>query len=135
MILANRLCRCRSAYRSGRWFAAACGAVLLSGCVFEDLTSFANSLSPTSPGEAARMMFDPHNSDNRRQGLVLVSNSSFGGGEVYLNAYRDMVRTERDPIVRANAIRALARHGEPADAMLIVPHLEDESDQVRWEAA
>jgi hypothetical protein len=81
------------------------------------------------------MMIDPYDSDNRRRGTVLISNSTFGGVEHYVAFYRDMVLNERDPIVKAAAIRALARHGQPDDAIRIVPHLTHENMQVRWEAA
>lgn len=117
-------------------FVGLIGVILSAGgCVMEDFTSLGDSFTTKNPSEAARMMFDPHNPDNRREGTVLVSNSPFGGGDVYIAAYRDMVEHETDSMVRAAAIRALARHGAPDDAALIAVHLEDVNDQVRWEAA
>ncbi len=112
-------------------------AGLLGACstISEDLGDFAKSLMPPSPGEAARQMFDPHDPDLRRQGLVLVSNASFGGAELYVEAYRGFVETEDDPLVLAMAIRALARHGSAEDAPLIARHLSDENVHVKWAAA
>jgi hypothetical protein len=79
-------------------------------------------------------MVDPYDADKRRTS-VLISNAPFGGVEVYVVAYRDMAMNERDPIVKAAAIRALARWGEPADAVRIAPFLTHENIQVRWETA
>lgn len=93
------------------------------------------SLFPPTPAEAARWMFDPYDPDRRREGMVLISNSTFGGDEVYLRAYRDMVQNDPDPGVRAVAIRALAKWGTGPDAKLIAVHLADPSRIVRWEAA
>ncbi len=112
-------------------------ALVLGGCATlgDDLDALAKALVPPTPGEAARQMLDPHDPDNRREGLVLISNSTFGGAEAYLTAYRDYVEHERDGIVKAVAIRALARHGLPQDAPLIAARLVHEDMLVRWEAA
>lgn len=132
-------CRWRRAIaRIAPAFAAAlCLLLGAAGCdtIGQDVNDMTSMLKPTSPTQAAKMMIDPYNADNRREGTLLISNSSFGGIDVYLALYRDMVDHERDPIVRAIAIRALARHGQPEDAMRILPHLTDENVQVRWEAA
>ncbi|MCP3906140.1 MAG: hypothetical protein GY715_21155 [Planctomycetes bacterium] len=120
---------------------AALVALLLAwgvgGCetASQDLADFGKTIIPPSPGEAARMALDPHNPDRRREGTLLLSNSDFGGDEVYVRMYRDYVEHEQDPLVRAVAIRALARHGEPADATLIAAQLDQPNVQVRWEAA
>src|SRR6185295_4051963 len=59
----------------------------------------------------------------------------FGGAEVYLRAYRDYIQHETNPLVKAEAIRALGRHGSAEDATLIAGQLKDDNIQVRWEAA
>jgi hypothetical protein len=114
-------------------------AIVLSGCdtLGQDFNDLAAAIKPTTPAQAARDMMDPYDADKRRTGTVLISNAPFGGVEVYVTAYRDMVLNERDPIVKATAIRALARWGDPSDALRIVPYLnvETENVQVRWEAA
>jgi hypothetical protein len=116
--------------------AAMCG-LPNAGCdtIGQDVKDFTGGLFPPSPSEAATMMFDPYDPDQRREGIVWISNSPFGGGDVYLKAYRDFVAEDLDPGVRAAAIAALARYGEPADADLITPHLTDANRHVRWEAA
>jgi hypothetical protein len=107
------------------------------GCetIGQDLGDVASAFNSVKPDQAAKMMMDPYDADNRRMGTVLISNSTFGGVDVYVRAYRDMVLNERDPIVKAVAIRALGRHGQPDDAPRIAPNLFHESVQVRWEAA
>jgi hypothetical protein len=118
---------------SGAGLAAVCA---LAGCssMGQDLSEFGESLSPTTPSEAARMMVDPHDPDNRRRGIVLIANSPFGGADAYLAVYRDRVVHETDPLTRAAAITALGRYGEPDDAPAIAAALDDEQFQVRWEA-
>ena len=109
-----------------------------AGCetVSQDLSSFGESIMPTTPQQAARMMIDPHDPDNRRRGTVLISNAPFGGAESYLSMYRDRVRSEQDPLVKAASIAALGRFGSPGDAPAIAACLAPKEDlQVRWEAA
>jgi hypothetical protein len=109
----------------------------LFGCetISQDLNDFASSLMPRKPEDAARQMLDPYDPDARRQGTLLIANSPFGGVDVYVRAYRDMVMHETDPLVKAAAIRALGRHGGVEDAPLIAGHLSDANVQVRREAA
>lgn len=111
--------------------------IAATGCetVTQDFNDFTKSLTPKTPRQAAIEMFDQYDPDNRREGTLLISNSTFGGTDIYITAYRDMVENERDPLALAVAVRALAKHGEPDDALLIVPLLEHENLQVRWEAA
>jgi HEAT repeat protein len=108
-----------------------------AGCdsINRDISDFMSSLSPTSPSEAARNMLDPNDPDKRREGTLLISNSTFGGVDVYVDSYRDAVTYEQNPLVKAAAIRALAKHGRPDDARLIAAQLTDENPQVQWEAA
>ncbi len=99
---------------------------------FNDITS---ALTPTTPRQAADSALDQYDPDRRREGILLLSNSVFGEQEVYVSLYREYTRFDTDPMVRAAAIQALARHGEPDDALLISAHLDDENRHVRWEAA
>lgn len=121
--------------------AVATAAALLpgSGCetIGQDISQFADEFMPPSPPEAARWALDQEDADRRRRGTVLLSNSPFGGADAYLGMYRDMVALERDPLVRAAAILALGRHGDPTDALPIAEFLEDDAadPQVRWAAA
>ena len=117
--------------------------MLLSvGCdtVSEDFNDFVESFKPPSPFEAATWASDFNDPGKQRRGIVLISNSYFGGSEPNLKLYRLLVASDTDqlvdPLVRAAALRALGRWGEPEDAKLIAPYLQDESyEQIRLEAA
>ena len=112
-------------------------AVAGTGCetIGQDLGDLAKGIFAPTPAEAARMAVDPHDPDRRREGTLMLANASFGGAPAYLTMYRDYVQNDRDPLVKAVAIRALARHGSAEDAALIAPRLRHENVQVRWEAA
>ncbi len=114
-----------------------CAGVLAvaAGCetMRQDIGEF--SLGSTTPNEAARMMMDTTDPDNRRKGTVLIANSPFGGTDIYVSWYRDSVASEPNPLVRAVSVSALGRHGMPEDAVPIALCLDDEQFQVRWEAA
>ena len=102
----------------------------------QDFGEFGESITPVSPDAAAKMMMDFSDPDNRRRGTVLISNSPFGGTDVYVQWYRDSVATETDPLVKAASIAALGRFGRPEDAVVIALALdESQPSQVRWEAA
>ena len=102
----------------------------------QDFGEFGESIMPVSPDAAARMMMDYSDPDNRRKGTVLISNSPFGGTDVYVDWYRDSVATETDPLVKAASVAALGRFGQPDDAVVIALCLdESQPSQVRWESA
>lgn len=109
----------------------------LAGCdtIGQDLSGLSKTFNPTKPSEAGRMAVDPTDPDKRREGTTLLANAPFGGVDVYVKLYRDGVDNERDPIVKTVAIQALGKHGEPADAVRIAPHLTTGNDQVKWAAA
>lgn len=114
-----------------------CCSMFIGGCasVGEGLNDIASGITPKTPREAAESALNMDDPDRRREGVLLLSTSDIGGGEVYVALYREYVTHERDPMVKAVSIRALARHGEPSDAVLIAAHLKDEIHHVRWEAA
>ena len=86
---------------------------VLAGCdtMKQDFQAFGDSLTPVSPQQAARWMVDPHDPDNRRKGVVLISNSTFGGADPYVAVYRDYTSYETNALVKAAAVTALGRHG------------------------
>ena len=111
--------------------------VLLAGCVTDDINDIGRMFEAPTPAQAARWAFDQNNPDLRREGVVLLATSSFGGGEVYLKLYRDYVENDTDPLVKSAAIIALARHGTPEDALLIAPWAQrrvTDSVTIRWSA-
>ncbi len=112
-----------------------CVVAVVTGCetMRQDLGEI--SLGSTTPSEAARLMMDTTDPDNRRQGTVLIANSPFGGSDIYVTWYRDSVQSEPNPLVKAVCVSALGRHGTPEDAVPIALCLDDEQFQVRWEAA
>lgn len=93
-------------------------------------------IGPPTPAEAAAMMADPFDADRRYKGVTWISNAPWGGADVYLRVYRELVANEKeDPGVRAVAARALAFHGNPDDALLITPLLSQDDKRVRQTAA
>ncbi len=114
-----------------------CTCLVLNGCVSDDFNNMAEGFTPITPHQAAVMAIDQYNSDERRTGITLLANSTFGGDPDYLAMYRDYVAEDRDPLVRAASIKALARFGNSEDALLIAPWLsrDEESAQVRRSAA
>ena len=141
----NTMGRIRMRHRNSgvttRWTAMAALAVLAAlgagGCetLNSDLSGLTDAITQPSPGEAARWMIDPNDADKRRKGTVIIANSGLGAVPANVSWYRDRVQNERDPIVLAVSIDALARHGAPDDARIIAPQLAHEDFQVRWAAA
>ncbi len=116
--------------------------LVTAGCdtVSEDFNDFVESFTPPTPFEAATWASDFNDPSKQRRGIVLISNSYFGGSGANLKLYRLLVAKDAeqfvDPLVRAAAIKALGRWGEPEDAKLIAPYLADETyEQIRLEAA
>ena len=114
-------------------------AFLLSaaGCdtISSDLSQFTQSFTPPSPAQAARWAADPNDRENARRGTILLANAPFGGTEVYVKMYRLYAEDAGDPLVRAAALQALARHGDAADAVLVAKSLVSPFRQVRLAAA
>jgi hypothetical protein len=125
-------------YVSQKVFLLATASFFLASCVSDDYSNIAEGFSPPTPRQAALMAVDQYDADERRTGITLLANSPFGGSPEYLKLYRDYVIEDRDPLVRAASIKALARFGVPDDALLIAPWLNrsnEESAQVRRAAA
>ena len=119
-------------------FALSVVALGVTGCVTDDFKDLGEVFAPKTPRQAALEALDPYNADLRREGVVLLANAPFGGAETYMDMYRDYVENETDPLVRAAAITALGRHGQPSDALVIVPWIDSrvtQSTNVRWTAA
>lgn len=128
------------ALRAATW--ALLGLAGLAGCESATTRRIADSESilaasaPQTPLDAAREMIDQYDADKRFRGTLLVSNAPWGGEDVYLAVYVDQVQNDPDMGVRAVAAWALARHGKPEHAELIVPLLDPKNDPfVRLTAA
>ncbi len=110
----------------------------VSSCVSDDFHNMSEGLAPPTLADAFEMMKDPHDPDMRRKGLTLIANAPFGGGTQYQQIYREFIEKEDDPLVKAAAIKALARFGNEEDALLILPWLsmdKTQSEQVRRAAS
>lgn len=109
----------------------------LAGCesAGSDLRDFGKTFSATSPQEAATDAANVADSEAQRRGTVLLANAVWGGSPVYVKLYRLYVEENTDPLVRAAAVDALGRHGEPSDAVLVAKQLPHPSKQVRLSAA
>ena len=117
--------------------AAGAVALALAACdqMSSDFGDASNSLFPPSPAEAGRWAVDDGDPENQRRGVLLLGNAGFGGEPVYVNLYRLYIEENSDPVVKATAIQALARHAVPDDALLIAKQLDSKVEQIRVAAA
>jgi len=113
---------------------AACFAI---GCdtISSDISDFLTDVNPPTPAEAAAWASDLNDPENQRRGLSLLSSAPWGGDEPYVRLYRLYVEEPTDPLVKATAVQALGRWGNPEDATRIADHLSSPSPLVRREAA
>jgi HEAT repeat protein len=109
---------------------------MVTGCKMIDNTgnAISNMVSPPTPSEEARNVFNVYDPDIRRRALNNLSASSFGGEGPYVRLYRLLI-DDPDPTVRAAAVKALGLHGEVKDVPLVCIRLADQADMVRWEAS
>ncbi len=110
---------------------------LLTNCdsMSSDVANLSNSFSPPTPAQAAQWALDPYDAENQRRGTVLLANAPWGGSPAYLAMYRLYVEDNADPLVKATALDALARHGEASDAELVAKQLQNKNIQVKVAAA
>ncbi|MBM4107930.1 MAG: HEAT repeat domain-containing protein [Phycisphaerae bacterium] len=113
-------------------------AVFLAGCASDRMRPGAESIfamfAPPTPEEAARMATDEYDADLRFRGTRLLSTAPFAGEAPYIALFVDNA-DDPDAGVRAVALRALANHGRPEHARILVTALGDSDRLVRWEAA
>lgn len=116
---------------------AIAGLSFAAGCetISSDLTDFFDQMSPPSAAEAGEWAVNFDKPEEQQRGLTLLGNAPWGGGDIYLELYRDATEGPWDPLVKAAAVRALARHGDVADAIVIASQLDNESTFVRLEVA
>lgn len=116
---------------------AAAVLAVASGCdqASSDFGDASSSLFPPSPAEAGRWAVDDSDPENQRRGVLLLGNAGFGGEPVYVNLYRLYIEENSDPVVKATAIQALARHANSDDAVLVAKQLDSKIEQIRIAAA
>jgi len=109
----------------------------MAGCdtISSDFAQFTDSFTPPTPQEAAQWAADPNDAENARRGTVLLANAPWGGSDAYLRLYRLYAEDAPDPLVRAAAVQALGRHGEPEDAARVAKNLASPYRQVRLASA
>ena len=99
------------------------------------LNSMAQKFSGPAPSQLVAWAFDPNDPDRRRQGVVGLSSKDWGLKEPYLKGYATLLKTDKDPLVRAAAVRALGRAQDPNYAPDITRALMDTDVTVRQDAA
>ena len=119
----------------------ALAAAVLAGCSKGggskkfSLTSIMQKLTGPSPSQLVEWAFDPNDPDRRRMGVVGLSSKSWGLREPYLKGYGALVKTDKNPLVRAAAVRALGLAKDPNYAPDVTGALLDTNVAVRQDAA
>ncbi|HLO41750.1 MAG TPA: HEAT repeat domain-containing protein [Phycisphaerales bacterium] len=124
--------------RSWRVAGVLAAAVCLAGCDTTGMKRGTDSLldlwaEPTI-SESVEMAMDRYDANQRYRGTLLLSTKPFAGEELYMKLFVDNAR-DKDPGVRTAATRAIANHGGPEQAPILVERLTDEDRLVRIEAA
>lgn len=121
---------------------AACGAslaafiVVLAGCRLDTKgqDSILAAFQGPSVGDAALMAVDPYSADNRYKGTLIIGSQPFAGEELYMRLFLANIN-DPDPRVRIASMRAIANHGRPEHAPLLINGLSHPDALVRIEAA
>ncbi len=90
-----------------------------------------------SPEEKAALVFNTSDPDVRRAGVEMLSRKKWALRDPYLKQFARMTRPsiEKDPSVRAVAVRALGKAHNRKYMPEILDALSDPSSVVRWDAA
>ncbi len=91
----------------------------------------------TTPEEKAAMAFDTTDPDVRRTAIELLSRKQWALRDPYLKRFAQLTKPgiEKDPSVRAVAVRALGKAHNRKYMPEILASLDDPSPVVRWDAA
>lgn len=85
--------------------------------------------------EIVAMAFDPNDADRRREGIAILMEKDWGLREPHLQGYALILKTDRAPLVRSVAARALGKAGNPGYAGALAAALADPVPTVRWDVA
>lgn len=96
---------------------------------------FMNYLAGNRPIRFVKMMENAERPDDRRVGILRLSEKSFGQQDPYTRRYRQIAALDADYTVRAAAIRALNRSRDREAVAVFIKALGDESPLVRLQAA
>lgn len=91
--------------------------------------------SGLTPEAAVRRMYDSNHADQRRLGILYLSDRPWGREGIYLEAYRKIAIEDPDELVRATAVRALNRARDAQSVPVLIQAMGDASPLVRTEAA
>lgn len=85
--------------------------------------------------DAAGDLFNATNPDARRIAVAHISQKEWGHEPPYMKAYHVLATSDPDPMVRAQALRALGTSGQPNVAEDLISGLGHADPQVRRDAA
>jgi hypothetical protein len=88
-----------------------------------------------SAKERVAMAFDPNDADKRREGILGLSKHDWGLKEPYLKGYDALLKTDKEPLVRAAAVQALGKAKDPTYLPSVAQALYDRAEPVRVDAA
>jgi hypothetical protein len=88
-----------------------------------------------SAKDRVAMAFDPNDADRRREGVLGLSKHDWGLKEPYLKGYDALLRTDKEPLVRAAAARALGKAKDPTYLPSVAKALYDPAEPVRVDSA
>lgn len=91
-------------------------------------------MTGNTPIAAAKTMEDQYFPDERRTGIVKLSNDPGGRTPLYTERYRQIAQFDSDWLVRATAIRALNRSRDASATPIFIKALADQNEIVRVEA-
>lgn len=127
------------------WKLALTLGCVLSGMVLTGCESTPDTLDQTiaklidsnrsrPPEEVAASLFNTDSPDARRAAIANLCYREWGFAEPYMKAYKTLA-TDPDPLVRAQAMRALGRSGKQEATETLVTGLKDKNEWVRRDAA
>jgi hypothetical protein len=91
-------------------------------------------LNGQTPAVAAREMEDPNSADNRRTGMVKLADGGFAKVASFQARCRQLAQYDKDPTVRATAIRTSNRARDSKATPVFIKALDDHNEWVRLEA-
>ncbi|HSU67529.1 MAG TPA: HEAT repeat domain-containing protein [Tepidisphaeraceae bacterium] len=98
-------------------------------------TQAIQTASGDTPRRAVNQMQDKNSADNRRNGLNRLMEYPYTHRPPYTKVYEGMATLDKDPTVRAAAVRACNRSRDHKATPVFIKALSDSSEMVRLEGA
>ena len=125
---------CRSLFALAKPLAAvALFGFVLTGC--GAMHHVGEVMSGNTADVAVRKITESPRPDDRREGMLYLTDHDYGLKEPYTKFYRDIAEKDPDPLVRATALRSLNRARDKQATPLFIKALSDPSPLVRLEGA